>query len=489
MLGLPREIVRARWPKSGADGRFIIEGVPAEHLKVTANHEGLEPTGATLSAVEETVIVMPRSKRLEGTVVDEKTGEPIREFRVSRGWAYGDGFHRVMKYDCRDGRFEGGYVTRNDLSSASEMVRVEARGYETADTPLSHAALGPLVFRLKRDRTVNGVVRNSKGEPLQGVLVGAVALYETMSVANGQLEWNSSQRWQERTDEEGRFWLLDAPRQSVLVAVSDYGFATVQAKGWRYDLTLEPWATVKGKVTHGKELAEVRVWSPPLRFRERRNAFEIIKEIYRTRKIPKSMRGSEVFRFLTTVRGNANGGYVVERVKPGACRVERDVTINTGSFGGDLMYTETVSVDIRPGETKTVDFGGAGRPLRGRITMTRVTPAVICVEKPLLRLLPAPPERKVEGLEDAAGPAVAAQMVDEWSTSEDGQAFFAGKRIARIRPGEDGAFQINDVIPGKYWLIITLQARNIGEISIGRLVEVKEGDTGEPVDLGLLGAM
>ena len=374
-------------------------------------------------------------------------------------------------------------------SDPSRVVRVEARGYKPAETPFQNATMGRLDFRLEEGGTIGGVVRDAEGKPVAGAEVVIAMQNNYAYFMDGKLRSSWGNRI-EKTDDKGRFELAEVPEQSMVVAASAYGFATMPGGRARYKMELEPWGRIEG-ITRvgGRPVAtQLTITTPSVKLDLYPGVFERAKEAYdAVRKVsrPGRMRFVDVVHFSGTVTSKPDGRYVVEKARPGKVTISRSVSTSAGNLAGAKSYTERVEVVVKAGKTVKLDLGGKGRAITGRVTMTNVTPAVMVVESPALKLLPAPPAGAVVGLEKAAGPALAAQMVEQWSLTEEGKEYYTGKRIVELVPAKDGAFRIDDVAPGKYWLVITLQGRNIGALGIGRMLEVREGEGA--MELGLMG--
>ncbi len=69
--------------KTAADGRFMLEALPAEGLEAEVYGQGyLRKTGPIVAGRDDAVIVMARNGKLAGTVVDAATSAPLRRFTV-----------------------------------------------------------------------------------------------------------------------------------------------------------------------------------------------------------------------------------------------------------------------------------------------------------------------------------------------------------------------------------------------------------------------
>jgi protocatechuate 3,4-dioxygenase beta subunit len=473
------------------DGRFECEQVASGVIAGYFYREGYEPTEFRAAETGETVVTLPRERMVEITAVDAATGEAVREFKATTGYRYNSGpqsfFQGDQRLTARDGRCQ---VRGSQLAgNPPRVVRVEARGYEPAEMTAGDAIGGTLEFRLEKGRSVSGFVRDADGKPVKGADV-VVATQQAYTYFSGKDLRVSGGGAAEKTDKEGRFWLGEAPEQSLVVAASDYGFATAPGGRARYKMDLEPWGRIEGTTRlRGRPAAtQVSITVPTVKLDLYPGVFERAKEAYdalRKTARPGRMRFVDVVHFSTpAVTSKRDGEFVIERVRPGRVTLSRGVSTSAGNMAGAKSYTETVEVEVKPAGTVRLDFGGRGRAVSGRVTMTNVTPAVMCVDSPRLTLLPAPPDGDVPGLAKAAGPAAAAQMVQRWRETEEGKRFYTGRTIVTLTPAKDGAFRIEDLAAGKYWMLIELQAANIGALTIGKMLEVTDGE-GE-VDLGLL---
>ncbi len=218
--------------KTAADGRFLLEALPAEGLEAEVYGSGyLRRTAPILAGREDAVIVMKKNGKLAGRVVDAATSEPLTRFTV-----------RIVGPDALPGDgFSGGYsatwgeggtlisakdgvwrIDGEDLAPGGVFgVEISAEGYARGTYGRLVAEIDPEpkahVMALKKASTVGGVVVTAAGSPVADAEVSALSAADK---ARQQANPWSTPLKQGTTDAAGKFVIRDAPGGMVFVRVA-----------------------------------------------------------------------------------------------------------------------------------------------------------------------------------------------------------------------------------------------------------------------------
>jgi hypothetical protein len=215
------------------------------------------------------------------------------------------------------------------------------------------------------------------------------------------------------------------------------------------ELTLQSWGKIKGRARIGHQPAVHQ----PISW-DRRGVFPSGRE--------------RLFGFYQReTRTDAEGNFNFDRVIPGAGEVSRVVITEFGDGGTQHMPCWQEPVEIAPGQTVLVHLGGRGRPVVGRI----VAPAAPGVHVDWRQNRPVALEQ-AQGNGDVPGP----RRYGRYAANLD----------------KDGRFRIDDVLPGRYELTVTIDAPPVpnqpgpaeerGRVKLQ--IEVPQGSDDVPVELG-----
>jgi peroxiredoxin len=414
--------------------------------------------------------------RIAGRVVDADTGERIRSFRVIRGVGPApSGPVNWMRNAVQYGRlgkfsavFEPNWVRPDTLF----YVRIEAQGYLPEDSrgfaPDEPGA--SYSFRLTPAEALAGIVRDGAGDPVQGVDVYLITADRPMYVRNGRAMVDGTAN-HAVTDSAGQFKLDPSRRPYWIVALAEGGMAELEVDmlaSAPYDLELTPWGRVEGQALVGSEPAAYGV-----------AALESVDAA------AGAARGVQMAYVVET---DGEGRFTFERVAPGVYMARRDVG------GRTPVYAQAKRVRVEPGETHTLQLGGAGRTVTGVIaefptpSPTSHYSAIAVFEKP-----PLPMPAAIR----SADTQTQAKWMQEWQQSEEGLAFARLSRSSyNVALSEEGRFRIEEVPSGAHQLTIRVTHTPVSEKGIPlaseafgiveQSFEVPEGGTEEAVDLGEL---
>ncbi len=283
--------------ETDADGRFEWKNAPLEIIVLNVDNAAEGQRVRRFGPgpqVGDIVVTMPAPFRLRGKIVDAETGRPIERFRLIEGdiwtydfnseedegprdWSLGRartivGGHYEVRFP-RSGR-PGEDRDRRPEEYTLLMIRIEAEGYAPAISRKYRLQDGEqtLDFSLRKRPWINGTVRAPDGSPVAGAeVVVAVKGRPLPGIYNGRL----SRGWQGdvvRTGPDGRFAFAKPEQGGRVVIVSDCGLAqrTVDELAAAPDVTLEPWARIRGQLRVGtqpgaRRIVGATVWEPDYR--------------------------------------------------------------------------------------------------------------------------------------------------------------------------------------------------------------------------------
>jgi hypothetical protein len=417
-----------------------------------------------------------------GTVVDAITGEPIPSFQVRLGYSYvypnnsqsGDHPQNYLPIPTRV--YHGGQYTLTSQfqlgPQAVWFVRVEARGHMPMISAAQHGS-ATLDFKLSPGKDVEGVVLDAGGSPVAGatVLLAYAGMYAQIDPTAPPTQGQQDQL-NTVTSPDGRYTFPPQNGSIAIAAFNDSGFAQEMATGDAVaPLRLAPWGKIDGKLIIAGQAAggrDILIQSM--------DAYE-----------PTSGR----FYKSSQTQTGADGTFHFDRVAPGAMQISR--TARQTFPGGGYMNrpTQTETIDVKAGQTLTVQIGGVGRPVIGKL----ILPAGAGSIKNYML------NGNVNGTTSTATSEYPAQMPanirnGSSAAQEIWMQFFritpAGQQWSQSHPppqpiqrqywlelGEGNSFRIEDVVPGDYNVFI-----NMNPMQGGRLLSQQLQFTMPPVPGG-----
>jgi protocatechuate 3,4-dioxygenase beta subunit len=336
--------------ETGDDGRFDMGGLEPGRYRITVAAAGHASTMARAEAGAEPLeVVLEPAGAIGGRVVDGR-GRPVREASATatpRGRPALDASPHRVEADPADGSFRF-----DDLAAGVYDVEARASGHGTAVRPNVRVGAGRTVALGELVLAKGGVVRGSVVDA-DGRGIASAAVYAEADP--GQLTDDLAAT----TDAAGAFEIPGVPEGRVLLRASHASFAPAVVPEVLVDLTREPepvrialsrGARVEGRVRHrdgrpftigrvivqGSAPAAVHSWPEPLPLDE-------------------------------------SGGFVAEHVPPGPADVHvlvftpRPTPFEAGSVT-TLNPIAMRPVDLREGETATVDVALRDVVVSGRVT-------------------------------------------------------------------------------------------------------------------------
>jgi hypothetical protein len=268
-----------------------------------------------------------------------------------------------------------------------------------------------------------------------------------------------------RTDAQGRFSLPALSASPRLVAVHSLGYVEVTSDELTASgkMVLQPWGRIQGVLKFGtKPAADQEVMVTQRSFEPGDLSFDF--EAYKT-------------------RTDDQGRFTVSYVPPGERQLVRLIP------RGDRSWTHSHGqrITVKPGETTEVAYGGAGRPVVGKLVLSSPGREVDWNQgfSSLSTMFPQPPT-KTRSQEEARA----------WYNSPEVKAALENARHYALSMSPDGSFRIEDVPAGTYDLRINLSEPGGGQPGMGEPIgslskevivpEMPGGRSDEPLDLGEL---
>jgi hypothetical protein len=466
---------------TNAEGRFVWHGAPKDAVQFQLYKGGytmLHNYRLTASD-EERTITMGEPTRLKGTVTDAETGEAIKNCLIVPGLVWHHGLNNAKRQlswqnsqaqRVTDGTYDLSSMQRYFGTQHAQVLRAEAKGYGLATSPefAPGSGLQTYDFKLTKGPGIAGRMLLPDGKPAAGAKMALVLPESSVTMMNAGFDPGNVAVVE--TEADGEFW-LPLPEGEWRLAVSHpdgYGEYTADDYLKSTDLKLVPWGRIEGVFRIGTGPASNR---------------EVCIRTYVTR-WGADKPAAAYHRYST--KTDAQGKFVFDRVAPGGGVVSALVRLS--------LYSQSTSggvwCDVAPGETSTVEMGGMGRPVVGKLVLPEAAPAEVDLALTHGSIHRAPSAPRLDQPEDAP----------QW---QKGAAYRATKmQMVRggslaVRVAADGTFRVEDVPAGDHVLHLSIATPIPGHNDMaGKTVgavfreftvpEMKDGRSDEPLDLGKL---
>ena len=429
---LDTEIPRA----AGEDGRYAWTWAPDDAVTYQFWKKGYARQEAGLVADgREQTVTLERVLRISATVNDAATGRPIQRVTAIPVVEFSPLNMVVERNRAKDypGR---AFTIELDRKDAAHRVRVEAEGYRTAMSDAYRVGdPDPTVdFRLDPAPPAWGRLVDAGGRSVAGA---KVSLATVTQVIHGSEQGNDDLGYNQRviTDADGLFSFPAQFERYTVVATHDDGYAEAtfmpdQAPG---TMTLAAWARVEGRLSQaGKPVPSEWVLFGPLR--------------------PRTGTSPRIQDNLSA-KTDGDGRFVFPRVPPLKSKVEAILSVWRDS---PLTSSRSVPLDLRPGEHATVDLGGGGASVTGRVVPKGADGRAIDLNYALNWLI-----RKAPGIEppdEIRG--MGFDPRDAWSGvrygTAEGHAYLDTLDHFFVKLDREGRFRVGGVPAGEYELAIQL---------------------------------
>lgn len=392
----------------------------------------MEPS-ITADGTEQIITLQPLL-HVSGTVTDALTAQPVETFEAVPVIYFTPDFLYVNRDEAVEGH-AGRLEIPFERTDIEHGVRIEAEGYRTLllgpwkvgdPNPTPDVALEPAP-------PIRGVVVHPDGRPAADAAVYLATYTQELDIQNHND--GDSDLFVRKTNANGSFSFPAQYEPYALIVIDDAGYMDIQC--WPDEqpgeLQLRPWARVEGRLMHGAApVPGQRVTLRPLH----------------PRFFPQPWI-NETF-WQTT---DQNGRFVFERVPPVKCALSGYLTV-----WDEFPFTssESVSLDLQPGENRTIDLNGEGAEVTGRVVLSGRTRREIDLNYSLNYLvalrdgIEPPPAVAEKGFDWRNG------WSDAWTSSPEGLSYLATLHQYFVKLNRDGTFHISGVPPGEYELALKI---------------------------------
>ncbi len=418
------------------EGHFSWSNVPTGMVILEVSKAGFNQSQLTLGDNSSPKILLSKTFLLTGSVVDADTGEPIPEFTVVRGRAWGGGATEQVSWEFhtaktgRDGRLSVEQDPRRPTPFGMNIkYLISAKGYlpETSDT-IQSSGWHKLDFRLMKGRGPHGKVTLPDGSPAIGaevVLLGAghSRLGVKELIQRGPPNPNTT-----RTDEDGGFELPAAIKDLQVVAIHEKGFAEIADfdPNQSLDLHLQPWGRVEGTL-----LAGTKPWAN--------------QEVMVSNRRLGNSSGLDLDFQVFKVRTNEVGEFSIDNVPPGERQLVLLVELGEGQ-NRSWAHSHIEPIDVHAGRPTKVVYGNKGRPIIGRFKFE--TPNTEVDWNNGHRTLGTKQIRRPQGLSP--------EEYEEWNQKPEVIKSRQDYRYYSFKIADDGTFRIENIPAGEYILSLHL---------------------------------
>lgn len=387
--------------KTDADGMVVWNEAPVEELGISLltednKHYNLRST-LVQARPEEYVFTLRTARNIPIKVYDSQTKEPIPLFTITYGSVYSPELAKKYNQDrtymwashlTRDG-INGSYTYTESEKRMPLALKAEAVGYRpiisrTIGQDENDVALEFPMEKLPKDfaGTLAGTVMTPTDEPVENATV-VVSTGDTVPVTNGMFNpeiFATNSNLNKTTDSQGRFEFpmisndddlavnLNLPPEQrkkieeisvpdcTIFVFHEQGFAELTQEEFEKSETLiklQPWAKVEGTLLLGSAPGK----NQPIRLQMEPKE----KKIIRTRQSDIVRKPEAYYRYDTTT--DENGKFRFDRVPSGQWIAARTVRYS------DILgrYSDIDTVQTEPGKTATMQLGGVGRPVIGKL--------------------------------------------------------------------------------------------------------------------------
>lgn len=467
-------------PESGVprqadqQGIYAWDWAPSDGVQYRINAKGFDTR---------TVTVVPRQKAhrivlfgpitFSGRVVDSKSGEPIKNFRVVpvkafRPDFYSTDFQKGSVAHGKDGEYR---IEINSYGSTSDRyrVRVEAEGYRTALGPNSIAAGEPPLeedFRLEATPALVGSVVDRDRLAVEKF---TVAIGTPTSVPQFDIERPDTAFGQAlRVEGTDRFELPATFEPQRIRVFNESGFAEIlrQPNEPLGTIILQPWASVTGRLLQdGQPIPNEWIYFRPLARYELTEA-----------------RFQDSF----AVKTDRSGHFRFDKLPP----VSGTLKASLGPWRASaLTSSQSLPLNLKPGDGQEVLLGGDGETITGLVVATGRSNEELSKQWSLNYLVSR--ERGISSISDVKPHRYDGSALDaSWLRQPEFESWLPTREHHFVKLGQDGSLRIHGVPPGAYDLVIQLYEQPAGCLveTVGEKVIpvtiAKQSPTTDGLDLG-----
>lgn len=427
-----------------SEGRFLWDEAPESAINLRFSKRGYATLQMDITASEEEiVIVMGPALVVSGVILDAATGDPIT---TAQAVVLARAGENTMRANNNFRTAENGSYSMALSESFNfpgvEMYQVvlSAPGYEdeTSREIGVHEGAVTMNFQLKPVSPISGVLLDMDSSPVPNALVYAFSPNEVVQFQNNapSIQGVTPANTENKTDDEGRFTITPPANSYNLVAISDRGYVSLNnqdAKEAMLKLTLQPWAI--------QEIHGVKGTAPD-------TGTSLVLSRANTDETP----SSNMF-WVYQKETDKHGSAVFDQIFPGPYMLHN---VAMGPQDTHAMYQEVV---VASDETETVEIGGWGQPVGGKVNIPAELSAKVNWEQSRVSLIASTPSPRLPGPFSELKPSDKSKFLKHVRETLDdeeaaGPSWTAIQYYATV--DEAGQFQFQDVVPGKYALELTL---------------------------------
>ncbi len=427
-----RNITSIHRMQADDQGRFAWDLAPSDEVLATISAEGYTVLrDYPVQAGEENLIRLSPIPTIQGMVVDAETGEAIPEFRLARSLAYRADTEPMTptSWEEDEARMlhfrDGVFAFTPDAMYRRHAYRVIAPGYRMAESELFDLDDGDqtLLFELERAEWVAGRVLTPSGRAAANARLHLTMGRGSLEFVDGRLNHSRPTATEGKTASDGSFQFPPVDEPFFLLVLHDEGYAEVPWDNFpdTGEIRLQAWSRVTGT-------AHIRGSVAP--------NHEIAARYTRASGTDTPYISYEVRTF-----SDASGLFSFDRLPAGDVMISRATRDRASLFIRRTAFDTRTWLETASGEVTTVQLGGEGRPLTGRISLA--------------------------GLEGIPWVAPTSYIAPAGLTRNEAVRV---RRDLIVQP--DGSFRLEELEPGDYLLTIDFQDDpQHGHQTLGRVTQ------------------
>ena len=306
---------------------------------------------------------------------------------------------------------------------------------------------------------IEGVVLLPDGKPAAGAQVAVQVTGKYLSL--GKAAFKSYQAWQDgsivRAGPDGKFSLPMYVAAQSVIALNDSGYVQVSLADLKRSpqITLQPWGRIEGTLRLGQHPATntLVVLSQPPRIPSvlRYAGPGATNRLILTNSPPTTLEPPFYDFDDFQARTDDRGRFVITYVPPGEQTIARLVSEGNGS----QMHSPLGSVQVKPGETVKVQFGGGERTIAGKVVFVdNAMPKDL--SRAMATLQSGDTFKLIQRMHQAKTQAERMALIQ----STEYQQSIAHQHAYPAQLSDDGSLHAEDVAPGKYGLSVNFYDRH-----------------------------
>lgn len=441
-----------------------------------------------LASAEEYVFSPPPLLVVSGSVIDAKTRMPIPSFRVVSGLRDAPGLNSGEYWNRREAEqfTSGKYRVTNSREALAHMWRIEAEGYKNAVTRDIKMDEGSITidFELQPAADIQATILTPEGKAAAEADIAIGVARDRITIRNGKIREQETRATRLKADPDGRFRIPDPDVPFQIVIMHADGYAHVKSIDGPIPetITLNAWARAEGSFRVGIQLVPdvpIGIHGAGLSSYDRENGPDVSIQTIGTT--------------------DSAGQYRFDRIVPGFYRIGREITFMVRDGATEVTSSQRVAVEYVAGKTTTLDLGGTGRAVTGKLVPPDDFSDVVLWSNGRITVTPDLPQPTIPKSApfDEESPDQEAK-VTAWLATDEGKAYLAAHRAYQIECetypettatiARDGSFRIDDLPAGKYVLSLYLERNPSLSLPEYRFTvpTVDQDADPEPVSLGNL---